>query len=676
MNKRNKRSIKFKLIVLPLILVFTALSVIGVSTSYLVRDSLIDSKRESGFELINQIKARVRDNDNSLENINDMLEEDMKAAAEEIIANRENLSSEFLTEIGELTDIDIIDWYNAEREVIYANNLNDLGWIPADEHPLTLFSKGSETEMMEGIRQDAASEEGDYFKWGAIKAPDGSFVQFGINANKINDLTKQYDYQTLVGELAESKAIAYAGFIDPDGIIIADGDKEMVGKVVPNEKIEKLIKDKKEAAILSTSFTGTKVYEILSPIEKDGKYTSAIKVAFDMTDTYKAINRNILIIVILGIIAFLILSALLIYLSRGILKNLDNTKYSLNKLSKGDFTDSVSDEFVNQEDEFGDMARAIRNLQDSMRTTIKSIADSSKRVISSSDTVFAASKDSAIVSEEISRTVEEIANGASTQADDTEKGSINIMELGELIDGNQQNIITLVDISNEVNHFKDEGLRTIEDLLDGTEENKTSVKNINDLIINTNSSAEKIESASAMIKNISEQTNLLALNAAIEAARAGDAGRGFAVVADEIRNLAEMSNKFTEEIADIIGDLIEKTNDTVKNIKQVEESTEIQSQNVKITNEKFEDISKSIEKMLKALNDVDESSSIMNDKKEQIIGVIENLSAISEENAAATEEASASVEEQMASVEEIENSANTLKQLADEMQNNIAKLKY
>jgi methyl-accepting chemotaxis protein len=63
----------------------------------------------------------------------------------------------------------------------------------------------------------------------------------------------------------------------------------------------------------------------------------------------------------------------------------------------------------------------------------------------------------------------------------------------------------------------------------------------------------QIDKMVADIEDVSFRTNLLALNAAVEAARAGEKGAGFAVVADEVRMLAQMTQKTSRDIRNLVG---------------------------------------------------------------------------------------------------------------------------
>lgn len=61
---------------------------------------------------------------------------------------------------------------------------------------------------------------------------------------------------------------------------------------------------------------------------------------------------------------------------------------------------------------------------------------------------------------------------------------------------------------------------------------------------------------------------------------------------------------------------------------------------------------------------IESASLIMEEKKNQVQDVLQNLSAVAEENAASTEQASAAIEEQTASIEDISHASENLAELA------------
>ncbi len=552
----------------------------------------------------------------------------------------------------------------------------------------------------------------------------GLFKSFNVTKNIIN---KQFEetissgYSMLDIYLKEQFGALSLNddgkLIDSNGKAI-DGDHEYIDKLTEGMdilatvfaksgedyvRVLTTIRDDKGERIIGTKLdTGGKAYEEISkgneyfgeadilgekyitkyaPIFGDNNEVIGIyyvgKSVESILDIYnEGVLSTIKSVVIVIVIGLLISVAISYGLGASITKPIVALTNTIKKQSNLDFKFNEKDEtlkYMKKKNEIGIMANSLKVMEDNVRDFVIKTSEGAEKVVATSQELTATAEQSAIASEEISRTIENIASGASSQAQDTGEAALSVEEMGSLLEENKEYTEELNNAAKDIEKEKEEGFIILKDLVLKTGESNNASKQVYEIIISNNESAEKIEKASTMIQSISEQTNLLALNAAIEAARAGEHGRGFAVVAEEIRKLAEESNNFTGEIKTVIEELKLKSENAVNRMKVVKGIIDSQSESVEKTEEKFNRISNSIEITNNVIDKLNESSEKMNENKEKLVDLMQNLSAIAEENAAGTEEASAAIEEQSASIEEIANGSEGVVNIIDELQGIINK---
>jgi methyl-accepting chemotaxis protein len=362
----KRKSIKMKLLVIPLICVLAGVFVIGAISSYLTRESLLTEMRENGFSSSERFVNRIGDNTQAVKTMNELLEAQIRSIGNIVIGNRAAISDAYLTSLAAQTGIDHIYWYNNSGEIINAANGEYLGWKASQGDPIYNFMVSGAPELMEEIRKSTETDE--YFKYGYIRSNTGEFVQAGVSADRVLEMTEKFGYQSLINEMSADESIVYASFIDPDFLVVADSDEATVGTSDEGVSVKKAIQDNQMSA--KEAFYKAKnanVYEVIYPVVINGETQGALKIGYSMSTVQAAISKNILLIAIAGLGIFFVLGLILYKLSYSITKPIERINYMIKEMRKGHLGLRLE---LDSQDEIGEMAVVMDEFADELQNVV------------------------------------------------------------------------------------------------------------------------------------------------------------------------------------------------------------------------------------------------------------------------------------------------------------------
>lgn len=523
------------------------------------------------------------------------------------------------------------------------------------------------------VRESQSSLVKSYMKDIVLTAGEG--IDREINLVDAKTILTAQELGNTIGNLCvEGMESSYAYVVADDGTMLYHPTADKIGQLVENDAVKQLLG---EIAKGSRPQTDVIIYNFKGVMKYASFYVGKnmdfiIVVTADEEEALESISIILRESILAALITLVLCSAVGLFVAFRIVRPIERITGMVATLSDLDFTKSKYQDYVDKRrDETGVMGRSINALREKLTATINSITAHSNRLYQASSVMNNSAEETVQAVEQIERAIAEIAQGATAQAEETQTATENVIVMGNMIEEANEKVENLRENAKSMRDAGNKAIGIISDLNSVNQRTKEAIQIIYDQTNTTNISAMKIREATDMISDIAEETNLLSLNASIEAARAGEQGRGFAVVASQIQKLAEQSNESARQIDEIINSLISDSEKSVETMEDVKEVIEKQNENVMNTENAFREVKDGIDQSIDGISAIAERTQKLDEARIRVVDVVQNLTAIAEENAASTQETSASASEVGSIVSTIAENAKQLNEIANDMEENV-----
>ena len=463
-----------------------------------------------------------------------------------------------------------------------------------------------------------------------------------LSKNKLETLFKDLKIQNV-----ES---SYAYVVDSDGTMLYHPTAEKIGQPVENEVIIKVVKEISSGKVPEADIV---TYNFKGEVKYAGYYVNPeadfiLVISADESDVFSSVSHVETVMAISGGIAEVICLIIAFIGFHILIDPLRKIAQIVARMGELDFTkDPELNKLLKSRDETGLMARSVCEVQEKLGEVVAELKEQSDKLYTSSDSLSKNASVTAGTIGQINSAVRDMAEGASSQAQDTQTATESVIVIGNMVEETNEEVSGLrsnVERMKESGEAANANLKELEEI---NSEVKESIEEIYRQTNTTNESALKIKDAIALITSIAEETNLLSLNASIEAARAGEQG---------ITNM-----------------LMEDSEKAVVTMDKVKRIMDTQMQKVDTTGSMFSEVQEGIGHSMRGITSISEKTQNMDQARVNVVDIVQNLTAIAEQNAAGTEEASASVTEVSTVVDDISKNAKQLLDVAEVIDQHMKK---
>lgn len=365
-----------------------------------------------------------------------------------------------------------------------------------------------------------------------------------------------------------------------------------------------------------------RVYVAVPITDEQGNTVATLVTSQDQTATYSVQAASTYTSIVL-VVLVLVCSVLgLFWYFRKVFQPIDHAIRCMTEIAGGHLDCTLP--AITRDDETGRLNAGLNDMVEQLRSLIGEISGVTDSLVTSTG--------------HLSEIADQSNDRIATQREETDQVATAVNEMAATVHEVAVSASNAASAASHASERTRDGQTIVENTISSIEGLVNDVEQARQVISKLRSESEDIGSVLDVIRGIAEQTNLLALNAAIEAARAGEQGRGFAVVADEVRTLASRTQQSTQDIQHMIETLQQGAENAVSVMKHSHESSEKTREHASSAHRALEEITESVTKIDEMNTQIASAAEEQSTVSEMISRSVAEIAGLAEGSLHATEQ--------------------------------------
>ena len=295
--------------------------------------------------------------------------------------------------------------------------------------------------------------------------------------------------------------------------------------------------------------------------------------------------------------------AIAIFLGQRIVKPIQQMKIKMEAISKGEANLAERLE-IESEDELGQMAHAFNLFSDKLNQIILEIRETSQKISN--------------LTSSVTQNISLITERANSQASFVHETTASVEHLSDAAKSISQDASQVLLISSTSHSSAMQGVVSVDQSHEQMQEISAKNKRATQEIINLGRKSREIERIVQLITGISVQSKIIAFNAAIEAAISGPVGQRFGVVASQIRELTVTVLESTEEIKQVVVEVQSAVDHLIEEFKSERVSVKEGVKTIEEAIEVLNGIARESEQTVRMMQQISQSTQRQTNASEQV----------------------------------------------------------